>query len=113
MGDKRKPGLSYHLSPITYHYFMRLDLFLKSSRLVLRRTVAQTLCDAGVVSVNGVAAKSSRSLTVGDEVSLRRRNHLLTVRVLALPTTRQTSRSDASNLYEILSDVVISQESFD
>jgi ribosomal 50S subunit-recycling heat shock protein len=92
---------------------MRLDLFLKSSRLVLRRTVAQALCDAGLVSVNGVAAKSSRAVAVGDEISLRRHNHLLTVRVLALPATRQTSRSDASNLYEILGDAVVSEELFD
>lgn len=92
---------------------MRLDLFLKSSRLVLRRTVAQALCDAGLVSVNGVVAKSSRSLAIGDEISLRRRNHLLTVRVLALPATRQTSRSDASTLYEILSDVVVSEDPLD
>jgi ribosomal 50S subunit-recycling heat shock protein len=92
---------------------MRLDLFLKSSRLVLRRTVAQALCDAGLVSVNGVRAKSSRALAVGDEINLRRRNHLLTVRVLALPATRQTSRSDASSLYEVLSDVVVSDDSLD
>jgi ribosomal 50S subunit-recycling heat shock protein len=92
---------------------MRLDLFLKASRLVLRRTVAQALCDAGLVSVNGVPAKSSRALRVGDEISLRRRNHLLTVRVLDLPASRQTSRSDASNLYEILSDTVIESEDLD
>jgi ribosomal 50S subunit-recycling heat shock protein len=92
---------------------MRLDLFLKSSRLVLRRTVAQALCDAGLVSVNGSPAKSSRALRVGDEVALRRRNHLLTLRVLALPATRQTSRSDAASLYEILSDTVVSENTLD
>ena len=89
---------------------MRLDLFLKSSRLTLRRAVAQVLCDAGVVSVNGVPAKSSRAVKVGDEISLRRRHHLLTVRVLALPASRQTARSDASSLYEILSDFVVSED---
>jgi ribosome-associated heat shock protein Hsp15 len=89
---------------------MRLDLFLKASRLSPRRTVAQALCDAGAVLVNGVPAKSSRAVHVRDEITLRRRNHLLTVRVLALPTTRQTARSDASSLYETLSDVVVSEE---
>lgn len=83
---------------------MRLDLFLKASRLCLRRTIAQALCEAGQVSVNGTQAKSSRAVQVGDEIALRRRNRLLTVRVLAVPATRQTSRSDASSLYEILSD---------
>ena len=89
---------------------MRLDLFLKASRLVARRALAQALCDAGVVSVNGLPAKSSRGVSVGDEIALRRRNHLLNVRVLALPATRQTSRSDAPNLYEILSDTVVSED---
>jgi ribosomal 50S subunit-recycling heat shock protein len=84
---------------------MRLDLFLKASRLVARRSVAQALCDAGQVSVNGGAAKSSRAVRVGDEIGLRRRQQLLTVRVLALPAARQVSRADASGLYEILSDV--------
>jgi ribosomal 50S subunit-recycling heat shock protein len=75
--------------------------------------VAQALCDAGLVSVNGVAAKSSRAIHVRDEIGLRRRNHLLTVRVLNLPATRQTSRSDASGLYEIVSDVVLPEELID
>ena len=92
---------------------MRLDLFLKASRLTLRRTVAQALCDAGAVSVNNIPAKSSRGVHVGDEIALRRRNQLLTVRVLALPATRQTSRSDASTLYEILSDVAVSEDPLD
>ena len=89
---------------------MRVDLFLKASRLVPRRAVAQALCDAGVVSINGSTAKSSRGVSVGDELALRRRNHLLCVRVLALPATRQTSRSDAPNLYQILSDTVVPED---
>jgi ribosomal 50S subunit-recycling heat shock protein len=92
---------------------MRLDLFLKASRLVLRRTVAQQLCEAGLVSVNGSRVKPSRTVHVGDEIALRRRNHLLTVRVLAVPATRQTSRSDASSLYQILSDTTVSEDLFD
>jgi ribosomal 50S subunit-recycling heat shock protein len=83
---------------------MRLDLFLKASRLCQRRTVAQELCEAGAVMVNGVPAKSSRTLHPGDQISLRRRDHLLLVRVLALPSTRQTSRREAPDLYEIVSD---------
>jgi ribosomal 50S subunit-recycling heat shock protein len=89
---------------------MRLDLFLKASRLCLRRTVAQQLCEAGQAHVNGAQAKSSRVVQVGDEIALRRRNRLLTLRVLAVPATRQTSRSDASSLYEILSDKEIPTE---
>lgn len=90
---------------------MRLDLYLKASRLCLRRTIAQQLCEAGQVWVNGVAAKSSRAMQAGDEIRLRRRNRLLTVRVLVVPATRQTSRVDASGLYEILSDEELPSES--
>lgn len=83
---------------------MRLDLFLKASRLCLRRTVAQQLCEAGQVWVGGAQAKSSRGVQAGDEITVRRRDRLLTVRVLSVPSTRQTSRADASGLYEILSE---------
>jgi len=89
---------------------MRLDLFLKASRLASRRSVAQDLCEAGAVLVNGAQAKSSRTVQVGDLIELRRRNRHLKVRVLALPATRQTSRSEAPTLYEIVSDVTLSTE---
>ena len=92
---------------------MRLDLFLKATRLVARRAAAQALCDAGQVSVNGAAAKSSRAVRVGDEIALRRRRQLLTVRVVRLPATRQVARGDAPGLYEILSDVAVPDEPFD
>jgi ribosomal 50S subunit-recycling heat shock protein len=81
---------------------MRLDLFLKASRLSGRRTLAQRLCDAGRVSINGSTAKSSHAVKVGDEISVRRHNKLTTVRVLAVPTTRQTSRNEANSMYEVL-----------
>lgn len=86
---------------------MRLDLFLKASRLCPRRTVAQELCDAGAVSVNGAPAKSARAVREGDRITLRRRNHQLTILVLTVPTVKQTSRSLASSLYEIEEDLVI------
>ena len=89
---------------------MRLDLFLKASRLVPRRTVAQELCAAGLVAVNGISAKPSRAVQVGDEISLRKGNHLVAVRVLAVPATRQTSRHDAAGLYQILSDTTLSED---
>jgi ribosomal 50S subunit-recycling heat shock protein len=92
---------------------MRLDLFLKARRLCLRRTVAQELCEAGRVVVNGLPAKSSRAVNVGDEITLRRRNRLLMVRVRALPATRQTSRGEASDLYEVLSDQAVSTDLFE
>jgi ribosomal 50S subunit-recycling heat shock protein len=83
---------------------MRLDQFLRASRLVLRRTVAQELCEAGAVLVGGVAARSSRAVRPGDEITIERRERLLTVRVLAVPSARQTSKHEAATLYEVVSD---------
>ena len=83
---------------------MRLDLFLKASRLSGRRTLAQKLCDAGRVSVNGNLAKSAHTVKAGDEILVRWHNKLTTVRVLSVPTARQTSRKDAISLYELVSE---------
>jgi ribosome-associated heat shock protein Hsp15 len=83
---------------------MRLDLFLKSSRLVIRRTIAQELCEAGYVKVNGVMARSSRSLKADDVVELRRRNKITTFRVAQIPLKKQVSIADAANLYAVLSE---------
>jgi ribosomal 50S subunit-recycling heat shock protein len=89
---------------------MRLDQYLRASRLVLRRTVAQELCEAGAVFVNGAAARSSRNVREGDELSIRRRGRVLTVRVLSLPQTKQVSRADAHSLYEVISDIELKDE---
>ena len=82
---------------------MRLDLFLKASRLCSLRTVAQKVCEAGRVSINGSPAKSSHAVKIGDEIVVRSRDKLTSIRVLSL-TTRQTSRNDARTLYEVLSE---------
>lgn len=92
---------------------MRLDLFLKASRLCPRRTVAQELCDAGAVEINGTAAKSSREVRAGDQLTLRRRHRVTSVRVLSVPQTKQVARHEASSLYEILSDMRLEEEAPD
>lgn len=89
---------------------MRLDLFLRASRLVLRRTIAQELCEAGAVSVNGAAVRASRAVREGDEITIRRRGRVLTVRVQMLPQAKQVSRHDAPSLYEIVSDIIVNDE---
>ena len=83
---------------------MRLDLFLKASRLCLRRTVAQKICDAGRVSINGKPAKSAHLVRSGDQISLQTRDKQIVVRVTAVPDERQTSRKDAKSLYETVSE---------
>ena len=90
---------------------MRLDLFLKASRLIVRRTLAQEFCDAGKVKINDVKAKSSREVKTGDEIEIKRHNRRLKVRVLQVPDKKQVSKQDAANLYEILSDETTETES--
>jgi len=91
-------------SLITLHssLTMRLDLFLKLSRLCPRRNVAQQLCDAGFVLLNGRPAKSAHAVKVGDAIKIRRRNHEVEARVLSVPTAPNVSRREASSLVEIV-----------
>lgn len=90
---------------------MRLDLFLKASRVVLRRSVARQLCDAGAIKVNGVTAKASKELKAGDEIEIKRGPRRTTFRIVAIPTSKQVSKVDASSLVEVISDVK-EQETF-
>ena len=83
---------------------MRLDLFLKVSRLCPRRTGAQQLCDAGLISVNDNRAKSACAIKSGDEISIRRHDRITRVRVLSLPAASQVSRKEAATMYAVLSE---------
>jgi ribosomal 50S subunit-recycling heat shock protein len=86
---------------------MRLDVFLKASRLCQRRTVAQKLCDAGLVSLNGARAKSAHPVKVGDEIVIRRRDKVTTLRVVSIPQRSQVSKEEARGLYELLSEELV------
>ncbi len=92
---------------------MRLDLFLKASRLVLRRSLAQQFCDAGRVKVNGLSAKSGKEIKAGDTIKLRRRERILTVKIRQVPATKQVSRNDAADLYEVVSEETLTEPSGD
>ncbi len=89
---------------------MRLDQFLKASRLVIRRAAAQELCEAGAISVNDAPARSSRAVRPGDILAIRRGERLTRVRVLALPLTKQVARHEAPTLYELLETSDTKQE---
>jgi ribosomal 50S subunit-recycling heat shock protein len=89
---------------------MRLDLFLKASRLCPRRTVAQKICEAGRVEVNGNPAKSSHTVKSGDEIVIRTLSRMKRVRVMTVPSSRQTSRKEAPALFELLSEEVLDEE---
>ena len=77
---------------------MRLDKYLKVSRLIKRRTVANEACDAGRVLVNGRAARASYDVKSGDE--LERQFGQRTVKVRVLTVADNVGKADASALYE-------------
>ncbi|MFA9413677.1 MULTISPECIES: RNA-binding S4 domain-containing protein [unclassified Streptococcus] len=84
---------------------MRLDKYLKVSRIIKRRTVAKEVADKGRIKVNGILAKSSTDLKINDEVEIRFGNKLLTVRVLEMLDS--TKKEDASKMYDIISETRI------
>ena len=78
-----------------------------------RRSLAQQLCDAGYVKVNGLPAKSGKELKPADTIELRRRNLLLTVKISKIPANKQVSRNDAADLYEVVSEETLSDSPFE
>ncbi|MBR2446109.1 MAG: RNA-binding S4 domain-containing protein [Clostridia bacterium] len=80
---------------------MRLDKFLKVSRIIKRRTVANEACDAAHISVNGRQAKASYDVKVGDIIEVTFGQRTLKVRVLDVK--EYTAKADASSLYEVIS----------
>jgi ribosomal 50S subunit-recycling heat shock protein len=86
---------------------MRLDLFLKTSRLIARRSLAQKFCDAGFIKVNNLTAKSSREVKPDDELEIKKHNRLIKIRVSQIPDKKQISRQDSVNLYEIISEEIL------
>ena len=81
---------------------MRLDKFLKVSRLIKRRTVANEACDAGRVMVNGKPAKASVNGKVGDEIEILFGQKAVKVRVLDIQDT--TKKDEAKDLFEYISE---------
>ena len=77
---------------------MRLDKFLKVSRLIKRRTVANEACDAGRVMLNGKVAKASVNVKVGDIIEIQFGQKTVKVRVLELLET--TKKDEAKDLFE-------------
>jgi ribosomal 50S subunit-recycling heat shock protein len=78
---------------------MRVDKFLKVSRIIKRRTIAKDACGAGRVSVNGRAAKAGTEVDVGDEITVRLGTSALSVRVVSV--AESVRKEDAADMYEI------------
>ena len=76
---------------------MRLDKFLKISRLIKRRNVANEACDGGLISVNGKVAKASYDVKVGDIIELRLGQRGIKVQVVEI--NEHAQKNDAANMY--------------
>lgn len=81
---------------------MRLDKFLKVSRLIKRRTIANEACDASRISVNGRVAKASYDVKLGDLITLSFGARTVTVRVLDIKET--TKKTESVGMYEVVSE---------
>lgn len=82
---------------------MRLDKFLKVSRLVKRRTVASELCQGGQVKLNGKSAKPAAEVQVGDTLQVRFGNRLLSVKVVSVPEKAVPAQM-AESLYQVINE---------
>lgn len=82
---------------------MRLDKFLKISRIIKRRTLAKEVAEAERVYVNDRLAKPSKELKIGDTITIEFGSKTTTIRVISLD--EKTKKSDATSLYEFVSEV--------
>ncbi len=80
---------------------MRLDKYLKVTRLIKRRTIANEACDAGRISVNGKVARASYDVKIGDTIEINIGQRPLKVRVLGV--SEYATKETASSQYEVLS----------
>lgn len=83
-------------------YFMRLDKYLKVSRIIKRRTVANDACDTEHVTVNGKRAKASYDVKENDIIEITFGERTLKVRVLDVK--EHVGKADASSLYEVIEE---------
>lgn len=81
---------------------MRLDKFLKVSRIIKRRTVAKEIADKGRITINDKIAKSSTDVSVGDVLVIAFGNKTLTVKVEAL--VESTKKQDAGEMFSVVAE---------
>ena len=81
---------------------MRLDKYLKVSRLIKRRTVANEACDSSRISVNGKPAKASYDVKIGDLISVSFGTKNVVIKVLDIKDT--TKKAESAGMYEVVSE---------
>lgn len=79
---------------------MRLDKYLKVTRLIKRRTIANEACDAGKIIINGTPAKASYNVKIGDVIEINMGARSLKVRVLSI--SEFANKETASDNYEVI-----------
>lgn len=88
---------------------MRLDKFLKVSRLIKRRTLAKEVSDQGRISINDQVAKASSTVKVGDELKVRFGQKVVTVRIDDIKET--SKKEEAANMYTIVNEEAVKSDS--
>lgn len=86
---------------------MRLDKYLKVSRLVKRRTLAKEISDQGRISVNGAKAKAGTDVKVDDELIIKFGQKVITIKVTGL--SEHATKENAKGMYELLKEEKISE----
>ena len=81
---------------------MRLDKYLKVSRLIKRRTLAKDVAESERILVNGVTKKPSYDVKIGDEITIMFGNKIVKVKVVSLEVS--IKKQDASSMYEFISE---------
>ncbi len=81
---------------------MRLDKYLKVSRIIKRRTLAKEVADNGRILVNSRIAKSSTKLSEGDMIEIQFGNKIVVIKVLELRDS--TKKEDSQNMFEIIEE---------
>ncbi|ARK28454.1 RNA-binding S4 domain-containing protein [Halalkalibacter krulwichiae] len=85
---------------------MRLDKFLKVSRLIKRRTLAKEVCDQGRITINGQVAKAGSAVKAGDELVIRFGQKLVTVKIEEVKDI--VRKEEAGTMYTIVSEAPVS-----
>ena len=79
---------------------MRIDKFLKVSRVIKRRTVAQEACDGGRIEINGKVVKPAKDVRIGDVVTVTFGNNSMSFEVLS--TDERQTKQSAENMYRVI-----------
>lgn len=81
---------------------MRLDMFLKLSRIIPRRPLAKRMCDDNRIRLNDAPAKASQSVAPGDLITVELPGEIRHYRINGIPTGKNVSRDDARELVELI-----------